>query len=45
MTSAPVAHAYALLSVLEGAMMVGRGFGTDSSPALAGHTYISSLLA
>lgn len=44
-TSNPGAQAYALLSVLEGAMMVGRGVGSDSSPALAGRTYISSLLA
>lgn len=45
LTASAGSHAYALLSVLEGAMMVGRGFGTDHSPALAGRTYISSLLA
>jgi TetR/AcrR family transcriptional repressor of nem operon len=43
--AAPEAQAYAYLSVLEGAMMVGRGMRSDSSPALAGQTYLSNLLA
>ncbi|MFM9433009.1 TetR/AcrR family transcriptional regulator, transcriptional repressor for nem operon [Janthinobacterium sp. CG_23.3] len=38
-------QAYALLAVLEGAMLVGRGLGSDGSPAAAGQTYISNLLA
>lgn len=38
------AHAYALLSVLEGAMLVGRGTRTNQSPALVAHTYLSNLL-
>ena len=38
------AQAYGLLSTLEGAMMVGRGFGSDHSPALAGTTYVSNML-
>ncbi|MDQ1816604.1 TetR/AcrR family transcriptional regulator [Massilia scottii] len=38
------AQAYGLLSALEGAMMVGRGFGSDHSPALAGTTYVSNML-
>lgn len=38
------AQAYGLLSALEGAMMVGRGFGSDASPAAAGTTYIANLL-
>jgi TetR/AcrR family transcriptional repressor of nem operon len=40
-----VAQAYGLLSVLEGAMMVGRGMRSDASPAIAGRTYLSNLLA
>ncbi|WP_370663344.1 TetR/AcrR family transcriptional regulator [Massilia mucilaginosa] len=39
------AQAYGLLSALEGAMMVGRGVGTDHSPANAGSTYVSNMLA
>ncbi|CUI07113.1 TetR/AcrR family transcriptional regulator [Massilia antarctica] len=38
------AQAYGLLSALEGAMMVGRGCGSDHSPALAGTTYVSNML-
>nr|WP_187364139.1 TetR/AcrR family transcriptional regulator [Massilia genomosp. 1] len=38
-------QAYGLLSALEGAMMVGRGVGTDHSPANAGATYVSNMLA
>lgn len=38
-------QAYALLAALEGAMLVGRGLGSDDSPAAAGLTYISNLLA
>lgn len=38
-------QAYGLLSALEGAMMVGRGFRSDSSPAAAGKTYVANLLA
>ena len=38
-------QAYGLLSALEGAMMVGRGFGSDSSPAAAGSTYVANMLA
>lgn len=38
------AQAYGLFSALEGAMMVGRGFGSDDSPANAGSTYISNML-
>lgn len=37
-------QAYGLLSALEGAMMVGRGLRSDSSPAQAGKTYLSNLL-
>lgn len=37
-------QAYGLLSALEGAMMVGRGFGSDQSPAAAGVTYVSNML-
>lgn len=43
-SSSPEAHAYALLSVLEGAMIVGRGLGSQESPATTGRTYISNLL-
>lgn len=42
--SSPEAHAYALLSVLEGAMIVGRGLDSKDSPALIGRIYISNLL-
>ena len=41
----PEAQAYGLFSALEGAMLVGRGFGSDDSPALAGTTYLSNMLA
>lgn len=37
-------QAYGLLSTLEGAMMVGRGCGSDHSPAKAGATYVSNML-
>lgn len=38
-------QAYGLLSALEGAMMVGRGRGSDHSPANAGTTYVANMLA
>jgi TetR/AcrR family transcriptional repressor of nem operon len=41
--SAGPAQAYGLLSVLEGAMMVGRGMGSDASPATAGQLYLDNL--
>jgi TetR/AcrR family transcriptional repressor of nem operon len=41
----PRDHAQAFLSALEGAMMVGRGLGSDTSPEAVGRTMISSLLA
>ncbi|MCC7006463.1 MAG: TetR/AcrR family transcriptional regulator [Ottowia sp.] len=44
-SSSPEAHAYALLSTLEGAMIVGRGLAINNAPALAGRTYISNLPA
>lgn len=37
-------QAYGLLSALEGAMMVGRGCGSDHSPANAGITYVANML-
>lgn len=43
--STPKSQAYAFLSALEGAMIVGRGLGNDSSPAVVGRTFISNLLA
>ncbi len=38
------AQAHGLLCALEGAMMVGRGVGSDDSPADAGTTYVANLL-